>query len=323
VALGKRKQDPAPPAAAAWWQVLSGFLAGPLDAAGLVELLGGLLPAARWCEARLDDSREARGEEDAAGTRLEAVLVVRGLARGRLTVVLPAEAQEGEPVLALAARLAEQRLALADLAEWHRQAANLLTMGEAAGGLVHAINNHLNSMLMQAMLVQMRPQDDARERAVAIRKEGQLAAASTRAAQTIQPWMSGEPAQADLTAAARQALAAEPDLARRVHSDLSDEAVLVRGSPWGLERLVGLVLRVGLRCLPPGSSATLTIEGQGLALRLPLAGDSTELPPETLPGIGELEREAAHWLARQLGGREEFERLGKELAWRVNWEPPS
>lgn len=320
--LGKHKKDAAP-AGGAWGQVLSGFLAGPLDAAALVALVGGLLPTARWHEAQLDDSREARGEPGAAGTRLEAALVVRGLSRGRLAAILPAGAEEGESLLELAARLAQQRLALADLTEWYRQAADLLTMGEAAGGLVHAINNHLNSMLMQAMLVQMRPEEDTKERAAAIRKEGQLAAARTRAAQMVQPWMSPAAGQANLTAAARQALAAAPDLARRVEAHLPDESVLVRGSPWGLERLVGLLVRVGLRCLPPRSSARLTINPQGVALLLPLAGDGAELPPETLPGIGELEREAAHWLSRQLGGREEFERVGEDLAWRVRWDAPA
>jgi hypothetical protein len=95
--------------------------------------------------------------------------------------------------------------------------------------------------------------------------------------------------------------------------------VLVQGSALALERLVWLMLRVAVRCLPAGAQITLTVDNQCVEVELPVAGPGTTLPPEPLSGIGELEREAVSWMARQVGARVETRPVGDGIAWRVCW----
>ncbi len=308
---------------AAWWQVLPGLVDGPLDAARLAGLLYELLPGASKVEVQLEGRESAHGETGTDGEAIGVDVVAGGQPRGWLGARLPRERlAEGKAVLGVAAGLLGQRLALADLSGWRLRATELVTAGEAVGGLVHAVNNHLNSMLMQAMVLQLRAEGEVASRLAAICQEGKLAAARLRPVQALRPWPRDRE-KADLAAVVRGVLAGNPELARQVRVRLPGEPVVVQASPAGAERLVWLVLRVGLRCLPGGASAALEVQGPLLALELPIQGEPASegvaLPPETLPGVGELEREAIHWLARQLAVRLEMEQAGGNLAWRVYW----
>jgi hypothetical protein len=312
------------PAPSSWWQVLPRLLHEPLSAAKLVELLHDLLPGASRVEVCLDEQQEAHGAAAPNQERITADVVVV-VPRGELAVTVPTGCtEEGRAVLGLAARMVEQRLALAELTSWREHALDLVTAGEAAGALVHAVNNHLNSMLMQAMVLQMRAPGDLVERIEAIRAEGKHAADRFRPVQALRLWAPDRAQRADLVRAVQRALAAAPELARHVQAQSFDKPVLVRGTTAGLERLVWLLLRVGVRCLPPGAAATIAVEGPAVVLELPVPGQpaadgSIGLPAESLGGIGELERLAIHWLARQMAAHEDLGPGGIGLVWRVSW----
>jgi hypothetical protein len=308
-----------------WWRLLPRALNGPLEPADLVELLSDLLPGASRIEVQVDTGQEAWGTANKRQEHITADIVTT-VPCGRLEATLPAEqVEEGQAILDLVAGLIAQRFALAELTHFCERARDLVTAGEAAGALVHAVNNHLNSMLMQAMVLQMRLQGDLAERIDAIRQEGKIASARLRPVQALRLWPGSKTDTADLVSVVQRVLARTPDLSRRVQVRLPEQPVRVRGTAEGLERLIAHMLRVGLRCLGADASVVLAVGERGVALELPISGSSeqdranVELPPESLAGIGELEREAIHWLARQLAARVEIEPAGFGLVWRVSW----
>jgi hypothetical protein len=306
--------------------VLPGLLERPLDAETLVEVLLRLLPDASRVEARLDESAQCRSPAGRRGRKVIARdILVGGLPRGELRLsVAAARAREAEAVVGLVGQLAEQRLAIDALASWRRHAHEVLVLGEAAGALVHAVNNHLNSALMQATLMQMKSEGELRDRAGAIRQESLLAAECLRPAQAIRPWSNNDLEEADLTAAVRSALS--PELLARVELSLPAAPLWVAGAARAVERLVELMVRVGLRCV--STSAGLRIEAAPgrLAVHLPgvrgeAGGDGRlELPVETTSELGKVEREAVRWLVRMLETQVEVREEPGGLVWEVVWE---
>src|ERR1700722_8291822 len=157
----------------------SAGLATLLDAApscqNVAAALLAVVPDALSAECELDSATGKAGTARADGVIVHADIEVAGRRRGQLRVTVPPASQRCEPVLSLAARLVALRLPPDP--DSQRQLMELVTVGEAAGYLVHAINNHLNSMVLQAACVQMQTQPPVREQAENIRHEGARAAA--------------------------------------------------------------------------------------------------------------------------------------------------
>jgi hypothetical protein len=289
----------------------SAGLAALLDAAPSCEKVAAALlavvPSAVAAECDLDSATGKAGSARSEGVVVRADIELAGWRRGQLRVTVPTSAQKCEPVLSLAARLVALRLPTAP--DSRRHLMELVTLGEAAGYLVHAINNHLNSMVLQAACVQMQTQSPLREQAENIRHEGARAAARLRPLQLVLPWPARPGERVDVVATIRQVLRDEPELAR-VEAHLPDEEILLSASAMGMKRLLTLLLRVARRCT--GENNTLRLElartkDVELSVQMPgVVCDREEegllLPPDEEGGLHQVERDAARWLVRQSGG---------------------
>ena len=93
--------------------------------------------------------------------------------------------------------------------------------------------------------------------------------------------------------------------------------------------MLTLILRVALRCVAETEQVELRVARPGnleLVLALPGVRCDNEqegldkLPPETEGGLPQVEREAARWLVRQIGGRIEIVQGKEGAALTVRWE---
>jgi hypothetical protein len=240
-------------------------------------------------------------------------------------VLVPAQKAEIQSLLLLAARLVALQLPDNSLDDQH--ALELLIVGEAAGSLIHSINNHLNIMVLQAACVQMQAGPSVREPAEQIRREGAKAAERMRCLQTISPWPPREGERVDLIAAVRRVLDAEA-VKGRVEARLPEGEMLVPASSMGMQRMLSLLLRVAMRAIPGTEKVRLAAaRGDGVQLTVQLPGvahDHEEeclgIPPEPQGGLHQLEREAARWLVRQMGGYLETTEVPEGVVLTVRWE---
>lgn len=184
----------------------------------------------------------------------------------------------------------------------------MFTLAEAVGDVVHSVNNHLNSLLLQAAILQMKITGEASEPLELMRQEAKAAAGLLRSLQAVRPWPArGE--QADLVEAARLVSASHPN----VDVELPDHPVLMDGSPMGLQRVVCLLMRLGERSAQPPNRPLLTVAADRLQLTVPGASLITDeegkpaLPVGGGPGLPDLEQRAARWLVRQVGRRLDYE----------------
>jgi hypothetical protein len=284
-----------------------------------------VVPGAVAAECRLDGVAGSAGQPRKGGALVRAEIETAGRVRGQLSVTVAAEPEACQPLLALAARLVALQLP-EESADRHH-ALELLTVGEAAGSLIHAINNHLNIMVLQAACAQMQAGPAIREQAEQIRREGARAAERMRSLQTIRPWPPGEGERVDLIAAVRRVLQDEPDLGR-VEARLPAGEMLVPASAMGIHRLLTLLLRVAVRCMNGKDKVRLEFtrtNGVQMTVQLPgVQHDSEEeclgLPPEPQDGLHHLEREAARWLLRQMGGYLDTTQEAEGVVLTLLWE---
>ena len=281
-----------------------------------------LLPGATAAQCQLNGATGSAGQ--AAGNFLTATVETEGRTRGRLAVATP-ERENAEALLSLAARLVALQLPAHE--EEQGRMMELVTVGEAAGWVVHALNNHLNGMVLQAACVQMLTQPPVREQAEQIRREGARAAARLRPLQAVRPWPAHEGQRVNLVETVREVLCAEPAMTRTAPR-LPAEEILIPASAMGLKRMLTLLFRVALRCVPRKEQMGLRVvkaESAELVLDLPGVRGEGEgegldrLPPDPREGLDQLEREAARWLVRQTGGRLEAA-VGKDgMTLTIRW----
>jgi hypothetical protein len=265
------------------------------------------------------------GRPEAEAVHVSAEVEAGGRPRGHIAVTVSAVDDGCQPILSLGARLVG--LQLSEGLTRDPQALELLTVGEAAGSLIHSINNHLNIMVLQAACAQMQAGPPVREQAEQIRREGAKAAERMRCLQAIRPWPPRDGERVDLIAAIRQVLREEPEM-DRVEARLPAREVVVPASEMGLHRLLTLLLRVVVRCTPGKEKVRLEIaRTDGLELTLLLPGvqyhrdeECLGLPPEPQGGLHQLEREAARWLIRQMGGYLETDQRPEGVVVTVRWE---
>ena len=212
------------PAAAA--KVLAETPSAPDRAAALADELLACLPGAVLAACRLNDGGEAAFglakdgpgkdtagglrrrlenltfsaeeltcllEGDGTGTTLLAagLLDRRGTQLGLLALGLPRDGNAAQQeafrgLLEAAALTLAGHLEREVLANEVEELAEVATLGDAVAGLVHDLNNALNTMVLQAATVQMRVEDtDLREAVGGIRKEGAKAAGLLRPLQAF------------------------------------------------------------------------------------------------------------------------------------------
>jgi len=284
-----------------------------------------LLPGAMAAQCQLDGSTGNAGEAGKNGL-LTAEIRKDGRTRGQLAAALAApDIESAGALLNMAARLVA--LQLPPHEEDHRQMMELVSVGEAAGWIVHALNNHLNGMVLQAACVQMLTQSPVREQAEQIRREGARAGARLRPLQAVRPWPAREGVESDLAEAVREVLRTEPGM-MQVRAELPAEQILVSASTMGLKRMLTLLLHVGLRCMSGNAQATLRV-GRSSAVELVLElpgvrrdgeGEGLDGLPQGLEtGLDQVEREAVRWLVRQTGGRLDSVQKKEGLALTVRW----
>jgi hypothetical protein len=165
------------------------------------------------------------------------------------------------------------------------------------------------------------------EQAEQIRREGAKAAERMRCLQTVCPWPRREGERVDLIAAVRRVLHDEPALSR-IEARLPGGEMLVSASAMGMQRMLTLLLRVVVRCTPDKEKVRVEAartDGVQLTVQLPGVAYHCEeeclgLPPEPQGGLHQLEREAARWLIRQMGGYLETTEGAEGVVLTVRWE---
>jgi hypothetical protein len=310
----------------------SGDLEGLLQAGGQCDLVAAallrLLPGAVAAHCHLDGVNGSTGQKLPQTETLTAEVESAGRVRGALTVAVEPKTRDVcASLLSLAARLVALRLPPEPADQRHLQ--DLVTVGEAAGWLVHALNNHLNGMVLQAACVQMQTQGPVREQAEYIRREGARAAVRLRPLQAMRPWPAREGETVDLLAMIRLVLRDEAGFAS-IQAHLPAEEMRVAASVPGMRRLLALLFRVAQRCSGSGERITVRPQrGEGyleLAISLPGVqlqedGEGLDaLPPEPEGGLHQLEREAARWLGRQMGGQWAVAQTTEGATLTLRWE---
>jgi hypothetical protein len=290
---------------------------GPAERAqALAEWLCRLVPPARFSRCRLEVERSC-GDGSAADVVVAPLRWGNG-EQGELVVGLPRGTAASEraaigTLLGLAAQGLALHLEVEALRAEREECADFVTVGEAMIGLTHAVNNSLNTMVLQTATVQLRVSPELSEQLMAIRREGAAAAARLRPLQQLRHARQ-EGASSDLASSVRAALAEAPGVARRCAVELGAGLPRVAAFAGALRRVTTLLLRAGVSCLS-SEKALLRVrterDEQGVALVLeadgPFAGESpgqlTDLPLALFDGHDQLERVAAEAMVKRLDGR--------------------
>lgn len=219
-----------------------------------------------------------------------------------------------EIVLGLAARILQQQFALEKGAEERRDNNDMIFAGEAALGMVHALNNHLNGMILQAAAVQLRLEEPLRTELSAIRREGLAAAARLRPLQAIDEATTSTDSSCDLGTILRELVWSDPALGNRLLIELPPRPIMLPVHPSGLHRLLAFLLRIAdeshISSQPIRLDLAPAEEGVGFRLFLDgiqVPGEApvrvVEMRLEIESPMLELRRSALHGLVRRLNGR--------------------
>src|SRR5262249_27903039 len=141
--------------------------------------------------------------------------------------------------LALHFRLEEDRQRLRqDLRAERRELADLVTAGEAMIGVAHRLNNSLNTMMLQAAILETKVAPSLREEVALIRREGAQAAAELSILQQFREQSQLAGAPVDLNTVLREVLADWPELAGRIRLEFASDLPLLTTSGGALKRLI-------------------------------------------------------------------------------------
>jgi hypothetical protein len=259
--------------------------------------------------------------------------------RGLLALGLPAEYPEQavtvlESFLTLAAANLGQALQLETARCEQAETADLVTAGEAAVGMVHAIVNHLNSMMLQSMAVQIRLTDPLRSDLEVIRREGRQAAARLQQLQSIREQPLDTSGYTDLEHTLRVVLRQIPEAERHIQATVGAKLPLVKIPRWTAQRLLRLLVNVIRNCHTGHRPAPVRTECRDDGITLSAEIDGPTLRREGGPaaeparlidlegvngGIGELERTAIHYLTRRLEGRLEVRNRPGGVVLTLTW----
>jgi hypothetical protein len=208
--------------------------------------------------------------------------------------------------------LLELELQLEEARAEKAESAEVTTAGEAVLGVLHTLNNHLNSMVLQAAALQMRLPEPLKGELQNVRREGKEAAERLRPLQAVRDFPLVQ-IKTDLNKLLDAVLRESPELAGRLEVRLGRDVPPLDLPAHSLKRLLRLLCRVavagqvGSRPVPvstkaEGAGAQVMLELEGVELESDAKGRLFDLPLSFSSGTGELERMAAHSLVRRLGG---------------------
>ncbi len=313
----------------------------PLDRArALAALLRESVGCARWAACRLGDAHAASPEDhanartlhfdgagDGAGVQpldgggwaapFSSGLGVDGVLAVALADDAPAELARGaEALLALAAPLVGLHLqAEARLREEREAHADIATVGDAVMGLAHELNNHLNTMMLQASVVQIEVDESLGEELAVIRREGMAVAARLRLLQDFRARSRLAAVPVDLHALLRRAAALVPALQGRARWRLADGLPAIVANYAGLLRLLSSCLRLVADRAPDGP-VSIRSEQREQTVRIAL-GPLPGLPvAEHLAELFSSEENPRHDRVMQGLAAESLARL-VEVRWRL------
>src|SRR5579875_259213 len=129
-------------------------------------------------------------------------------------------------------------------------------IGQAFLGLAHELNNALNSMILQAAVVQMRVPEQERQELAVIRQHGTRAASLIRSLQQVVQERRDQSYPVDLNSALTEVLEEEPELCRRISLHLLAKAPHIHSMRSTVKQLVRLILEG----VCAGTQATVPIQ---------------------------------------------------------------
>jgi hypothetical protein len=252
--------------------------------------------------------------------------------RGFLVLGLPDSTAEAtvhaRTLLTVAAGTMARCLELEGLRRERAELASFALLGQAFAGLAHDLNNALNSIMLQASVVQLRVEEQTRQELAVIRQHGVQAAALVRSLQQIVQERREQSYPVDLNDVLRQLLAEEPELCRHVSSHLTDETLRLQGTRSAVKQLLSLLLEGACTGTNAAVSVATAKGKEGAALSLTLTGvtdagaeDGQVFADKLLwQNLDEVGRKAGQSLLRQLGGALTTERTGEGIrVLRVVW----
>jgi hypothetical protein len=288
-------------------------------------------PLADWLAAASPEPGAVVTAEPLAGTDglfgAAAGIYVASCCRGALLVAVPADAAAGTrpgllerlPLGAFAVGLHLEveagRDRIRDLRLELQELEDLATTGEAMAGLVHALNNSLNTLTLQASVLKTRTQGHLREEVDVIHREGMQSAGRLRPLSAARVQRRQGRTAVDLNRVVREAVEGEGIAPVRIEPDLAADLPPMRINPLDLKRLLRLMLRAA-NTPNAGAPTALGIRtelrcGEVRLVVEPAYAPSSECgwtdaldEPEALGGaLSELERLAAQSLVRLLEAR--------------------
>ncbi|HZV04004.1 MAG TPA: hypothetical protein VE999_02845 [Gemmataceae bacterium] len=199
--------------------------------------------------------------------------------------------------------------------------ARFALVGQAFIGLAHELNNALNSMMLQASVVQLRVDEQARHELEAIRQHGAQAAYLLRSLQHIVQERREKSYNVDLNSILTEALE-QAELRRRVSPRLSPKSPQIQSTRSTVKQLVHLLLE-GVCAGTEATVKATTGEQDGcaiLSLTLPAEDGASTVEALLWQNLDEIGRLAGQSLLRQLGGAVTSERASDgAVVLRVMW----
>jgi len=189
-----------------------------------------------------------------------------------------------------------------------REWAELVTIGDALGGIVHDISNNLNTIMLQAALVQLKTDESLRADVAVIRHEGAQIAERLALLQRLREHWRNEQETVDLNAAIQDVV---PRFAAdlQIRTALDTTPLTLRVNPAALKRLLALMMILVARNATTGAVIAVTTQIHGARIQLTISLEGSSAPEQTsavhdhivdqrIQGMVELERVAIQSLAR-------------------------
>ncbi len=203
-----------------------------------------------------------------------------------------------------------------------KELARFALIGQAFLGLAHELNNALNSMMLQASVVQMRVDAQGRQELATIRQHGAQAAGLLRALQHVVQERREKSYPVDLDSVLKEVVEENAQLQRHILLCLSPTVPPIQSTRSAVKQLVCLLLEG----VCAGREAVVKVEtreedGEAV-LRLTIPGLADEMSPEALlwQNLDEIGRLAGPSLLRQLGGVATVERTEEAQILHIVWK---
>lgn len=233
-----------------------------------------------------------------------------------------------EALLPMAAHALALHLDLEAVLQERQQSIELILLGDAVAGLVHEVNNSLNTMLLQASIVEMKADAALRTDVAPIKREGAQIAARLLPLQRLRQQLRQQQALVDLPGVVREVVAEHGgEISAELRVPLPGRSM----NRSALKRLLEVMLRLSRESLNPGQKLRVRTVQQASHVGIvfePASGDAAlvvptgqTLPFDALPGLEGL---AALSLARLVQGTLSVMQLADgSHALMIAWKEPA